>query len=263
VSTTERATTPVLTQVRNGVGWIELNRPDARNAITVALARALRDAIVALADDDHVRVIVIRGAGGHFCAGGDFDEVTRLSAQGPDALRVLFDTFAGACDAFDKVGTPVVVAVHGDAMAGGFELMQAADLVLVSRGARIADNHVRFGMIPGGGGSQRLPRLVGPQRALGHILSGDRMDGEQAVAWGLAYRVFEDQEFDTAVKQFAERIAEFDVLATTAIKRLVRTGLRRSLESGLELERSAVVDHIIGGAGARGAEAFATRGGRA
>ena len=107
-------------------------------------------------------MIVIRGAGGNFCAGGDVAEVERLRSAGRQQLQTLFDAFRGACDAIAAIDVPVVAAVEGVAMAGGFELMQAADIVLVSDDAKIADSHINFGMIPGGGSTQRLPR---PRRA--------------------------------------------------------------------------------------------------
>ena len=146
------------------IGRITLNRPHARNAVTVELGRALHDALVDLAE--RCRVLVIRGAGGHFSAGGDFAEVSRLRADGPEALRPLFENFGAACSVIGTLPVPVVAAVEGYALAGGFELMQSCDVVVVRDDAVIADNHLNFGQVPGGGSSQRLPRLVGRQRAL-------------------------------------------------------------------------------------------------
>src|SRR6201997_751035 len=145
--------------------------------------------------DPKVNVIVIRGAGENFCAGGDIVEVQRLRSAGPERLRTLFDAFRRACDFIATVDVPVVAAVEGVAMAGGFELMQAADIVLVSDDARIADSHVNFGMIPGGGSTQRLPRVVGRQIAMGLLLSGDCLGGRDAVRLGLAYRSFAPADF--------------------------------------------------------------------
>ena len=176
----------VLCVVDGDVGRVTLNRPAVMNAITVELARALETRCGSWRRE--VRVIVIRGAGGNFCAGGDFDEVQRLTADGEAGLAELFAAFAGACDAIGEVPVPVVAAVEGYAMAGGFELIQAVDVAIVREDAVLGDNHLRHGMVPGGGGSQRLPRIVGSQRALGHILCGDRISGREAVAWGLAYR---------------------------------------------------------------------------
>jgi enoyl-CoA hydratase/carnithine racemase len=252
--------TVVLSDVADGIGWITLNRPDRLNAITVALSRALEKAIVELGNDPTINVVIIRGAEGNFCAGGDFDEVELLRAQGRDALRQLFAAFRRACEAIARVDVPVLAAVEGVAMAGGFELMQACDIALVSEDARIADNHIKFGWIPGGGSTQRLARLVGRQQALGLLLSGDRISGADAVRLGLAYRSFPQPEFDDGVRRFAADLAARRREAVTSVKRLVYAGLEVALSAGLEDEIDSVVDHICGHAGQNGVAAFRQRG---
>ena len=250
---------PIRLEVADGVATITLDRPEAMNAVTTALGVALEQALRSVGEDPDVRVVLIRGAGGNFCAGGDFAEVQRLRAEGPQALEGLFTAFGAACAAVGEIPQPVVAAVQGIAMAGGFELMQACDVVLVAHDARISDNHVNFGMVPGGGGSQRLPRLVGRQRALGLLLSGDRISGITAVGWGLAYRSFPPDTFEEQVDGFVTRLAgrRTDSLAT--IKRLVRDGLEGDLATGLRAEIAAVVDHITGEAGETSVAAFADR----
>jgi enoyl-CoA hydratase/carnithine racemase len=124
--------------------------------------------------------------------------------------------------------------------------MQAADIALVSDDARIADNHINFGMIPGGGATQRLPRLVGRQHAMGLLLSGERLSGADAVRCGLAYRGFAAAEFEDGVGRFAGELAGRARPAVVAIKRLVETGLARPLAGGLDDEIEAVVQHICG-----------------
>jgi enoyl-CoA hydratase/carnithine racemase len=252
--------TTVMRAVSDSVGWITLNRADRMNAITIELGRELERAILDVGTDPDVNVVVIRGAGGNFCAGGDFDEVTRLRFTSSAALQSLFDTFRSACDAIAIVKVPVVAAVEGVAMAGGFELMQAADIVLVSDDARIADNHINFGMIPGGGSTQRLPRLVGRQVAMGMLLSGDRMSGVDALRRGLAYRSFPQVEFDDEVQRFVASLAQRQRTAVTAIKRLVHSSVEHASAAGLDNEIRAVVAHIDGQDGARGVAAFGARG---
>ncbi|GAA4642616.1 enoyl-CoA hydratase/isomerase family protein [Gordonia humi] len=249
----------MITRVADGVGVVTLNRPEQMNAITVDLGRELREAIAALGSDPEVTVMVIRGAGGNFCAGGDFAEVERLRALGLDALRELFVNFSDACREIARTPIPVIAVVEGVAMAGGFELMQAADLCLVADGARIADNHIRFGQIPGGGSSQRLARLVGRQQALGLLLSGDRLSGNDAAALGLAYRSWPDDDFDTEVERFVTTLAGRDRNAVLGIKRLVYRRLDEHLDAGLDSELEAVVDHIGGEAGRAGVDAFSKR----
>jgi enoyl-CoA hydratase/carnithine racemase len=251
--------TLVQRQIADGVGRITLNRPSQLNAITVALARGLETALLEVGNDPAVNVVVIRGADGNFCAGGDFTEVERLTAEGAVALRSLFVAFRRACDSIASLEAPVVAAVEGIAVAGGFELMQAADIVLVSDEARISDNHIRYGMIPGGGSTQRLARLIGRQQALGLLLSGDRISGTDAVRLGLAYRSFPQAGFDDGVDRFVAELAGRSRGSVTSIKRLVHAGLESSLSAGLDDETDSVVAHICGGAGHDGANAFNQR----
>lgn len=252
-------TSPVSLHVDRGIARITLDRPEALNAVTVALAEGLEQALLVAGADPDVRVVLVRGAGGNFCAGGDFAEVKRLREEGPPSLEALFAAFGRACTAAGAIPQPVVVAVEGMAMAGGFEFMQAADVALVAESARICDNHVNFGMVPGGGGSQRLPRLVGRQRALGHLLSGERISGTEAVEWGLAFEVFADERFEEGVEAFVQKLATRLPESATAIKRLVRDGMELPVEQGLALERQVVVDHISGDAGAKSFDAFDAR----
>jgi enoyl-CoA hydratase/carnithine racemase len=238
--------------IANGVGHITLNRPERMNAVTTDLARELELALSELSTDPAVNVIVVRGAGKNFCAGGDVAEVEHLKSAGPEALRALLDAFRRACDTLSAVDVPVVAAVEGVAMAGGFELMQAADIVIVRDDARIADSHINFGMIPGGGSTQRLPRLVGRQTALGLLLSGDCLSGPDAVRLGLAYRSFAPDDFEAGLGDFVTALARRDRAAVTTIKKLVAGAQEQSLGKGLDDEIAAVVAHITG----RGVDEF-------
>ncbi|AKP57208.1 enoyl-CoA hydratase/isomerase [Mycobacteroides abscessus subsp. abscessus] len=246
-------------EIDGAIGRITLNRPERMNAVSVPLARELGEAIRQVGNHRDVRVVVIRGAGGNFCAGGDFDEVQRLKAEGPTALHTLFAAFRCACQAIENARVPVVAAVEGVAMAGGFELMQSADIVLVRDDARIADNHINFGMIPGGGGSARLPRIVGKQLAMALLLSGERLSGNDAVARGLAYRSFPPESFEEDVETFLVRLAKRDPSAVSAIKQLVKEGLTYSLSRALTNETNAVVEHICSPVGHDSVAAFKDR----
>ncbi|MFE2996906.1 enoyl-CoA hydratase/isomerase family protein [Nocardia sp. NPDC059246] len=246
--------TVVTTRVEGVVGYATLDRAEAMNAITVDLGAQLERALRALAAE--VNVIVVRGAGGNFSVGGDFHELERLRAEGAAALRPLFENFGRACAAIAELPVPVVAVVEGYAMAGGFELMQACDVALVRSDAKLADNHANFGQIPGGGGSQRLPRLVGRQRALGHILSGERLSGTQAEQWGLAYRSFAPEEFEDGVRTFVTRLAGVERAALAGIKRLVYQGLRLPLEDGLAMELDTVIGHVAGDSAGAGISTF-------
>jgi len=232
----------VTTVLAGRVGTLTLNRPEAFNAITIELSRALETGVRELSE--HAGAIVIRGAGKNFCVGGDFKQMEALRAEGTEATRELFASFHRATAAIAAAPVPVIVAVHGLACAGGFELALAADIVLVSASAQLADIHANHAMVPGGGSTQRLPRRVGAQRALALILSGDRLSAAQAVDWGIAYASFPDAEFGEAVDAFAERLAAKDSAALARAKRLVRDGLELPLDQGIELELETVLEHL-------------------
>jgi enoyl-CoA hydratase/carnithine racemase len=246
----------VLRETADGVCTLTLNRPEAMNAITTELAVELGAALVEAANE--ADVIVIRGAGGNFCAGGDFNHVQEIRDDRA-ALRRLFDGFSAACTSIAGLPVPVIAAVDGVAMAGGFELMMSCDFALVADDARIADEHSNHGMIPGGGSTQILPRLAGSQRALGLILSGERISGAEAAAWGLAYRSFPADELFDRVAELASRMAKKDSAALAKTKQLIRSGMDLPLSEGLAMERDAVIDHISGGAAEEGISEFTGR----
>jgi enoyl-CoA hydratase/carnithine racemase len=249
--------TAVTTRIEGRVGHVTLDRPEVMNAITVAMGRELEQALLETASV--ADVIVVRGAGGNFCVGGDFHELQRLRGDGVDAMSELFDNFRRACAVIATLPVPVIAVVEGYAMAGGFELMQACDFAVVHPDARIADNHSNFDQVPGGGSTQRLARLVGRQRALAHILTGDRLSAEEAVAWGLAYRCLPADGFDNAVAALADRLATKSRVALGTTKRLVYAGTELSLDDGLELEAAAVLDHLTRDSAGAGIATFTTR----
>jgi enoyl-CoA hydratase/carnithine racemase len=224
------------------VGTVVIDRPESRNAITVELARELAEAITELAGS--ARVVVLRGNGPDFCAGGDVGALAELHERGRAATAELFAAFRELCRVIGSVPVPVVAAVHGHAVAGGFELVQCCDLAVVSADARLADIHCRYGQVPGGGSTQRLPRIVGRQRAMGLILTGETISGRQAVEWGLAYRVAEPGELDRVVDDVVGRLLANPAPALARSKFLVGRALAHSLEDGLDLETRYVLDHL-------------------
>ncbi|HEY3605609.1 MAG TPA: enoyl-CoA hydratase/isomerase family protein [Sporichthyaceae bacterium] len=247
----------VTVEVDGDVGRLTLNRPAARNAISLNLARELGAGVRELAPQ--VSVIVIRGAGGTFCAGGDFDELMALRDKGRDALAELFTAFRDATAAIAAAEVPVVAVVEGHAVAGGFELVQAVDVAIAAESATLADIHAKFGQIPGGGGTVLLPRLVGQARASGLVLTGDALTARQALDWGLLYQVVADAELEAAVASLVRRLTKGSRAARAASKRLIREGLSQPVAAALDAELEAVLDHILGAGGSAAAESFATR----
>ena len=249
---------PEILVERDGrVGRITLNRPESKNAITVELSHGLAAGVREL--ETEVDVIVVRGAGGTFCAGGDVAQLDALRAKGRDDLATMFSAFRDARAAIAAAEVPVVAVVEGHAVAGGFELLQSCDIVLAAESAMLSDIHARFGQIPGGGGTQLLPRLVGLSRASGLVLTGDSLTARQALDWGLVYAVAPDDSLEAELDSLIKRLTRGSRAARTQSKRLMRAGLEMPLEHGLDLEAEAVIDHILGDAGQAATDAFTNR----
>jgi enoyl-CoA hydratase len=223
-----------------GVVVVTLNRPEARNALSVALREAAGDAIRAAAGDDTVGAVVLTGNGPAFSAGVDLKE---LGAPGgpPKPSTPGADNLAAAIVACP---VPVIAAVNGLAITGGFELALVCDIILASEDARFADTHARVGILPRWGITQRLPRLIGMSRAKQLSFSGDFCDAATAERWGLVNQVFPaDRLLDEAVR-LAAVIASNDRRAVRNLKRVYDAGALVSMEEGLALEKRHATEHM-------------------
>lgn len=209
----------------DGVGWITLNRPDSRNAISLALRAALAEALAALDADGGVRVAVVTGAGPAFCAGVDLKE----AADTRDAKPV-----SHALDRFEK---PLLAAVNGPAVGGGLELALAADLRIASTAATFALPEVKLGSLPGSGGTQRLARAASPAVAAKLLFTGAPIDAAEALRCGLVSDVVEPAELLPLAAELAGRIAANAPLSLRAAKLALRTAQAESA-AGLALERA-------------------------
>ena len=180
---------PLLTEIHpNGCAVLTLNRPQAMNALNRALRQALAEAVETLAANPAVRVLVLTGAGKAFCAGLDLKEL----GAGEGSVGGRSATDGSASDPVAAIGRfpgPVIGAINGAAVTGGFELALACDVLLASSSARFADTHARVGVAPGWGLSQRLSRAIGVYRAREVSFTGNWVSAEQAAAWGFVNRV--------------------------------------------------------------------------
>jgi enoyl-CoA hydratase len=241
-----------------GVARVTLNRPDRLNAISPELLEDLDRACAAVEGDAGVRVVTLSAAGRTFCAGADLRAVKELS---PDAQR--WDGFMGrwhrVFDRVEALPVPVIAGVHGLALAGGLELVLVADLVVAEEGARLGDQHANFGLVAGGGGSQRLPRLIGARRAKELMLLGGWLTAAQALAWGLVNRVVPAGTVSTAVEEMARTLAAGSGSANRTVKALVNRAFDTDLGEGLALERRLVAQHMRSADAAEGLRAFAEK----
>jgi enoyl-CoA hydratase len=229
----------LLEERKDGLATLTLNRPEARNALSRELRRALVDAFESLAGDDEVGAVILTGTPPAFCAGLDLKELAgQGDAEGRSALGGA--DVIGAIEAFDR---PVIGAINGVAITGGFELALACDLLVASRAARFADTHARVGILPGWGLSVKLPRLVGIHRAKELSFTGNFLSAEDAAAWGLVNRVVEPEALLSTCEQLARDMLSCVPEALRGYKRLIDDGFGRSARRAREVERKRSARH--------------------
>ena len=223
----------ILFEVRERVAYITLNRPDQLNALSFQMRAELAQAFEACAADGEVRVVVLAGAGRAFCAGvdlrdGSFEEAPIESVE----VRVRGDFRAKLVG----MGKPSIAAVHGVVLGGGCELALCCDLRIAAEDAQFGQPEINLGSIPGGGATQRLPRLIGTTRALELLLTGDRLTAAEAYQLGLLNRVVPRDELAGAASELAQKLAAKAPLAVRYTREAVYRGLDLSLEEGVRLE---------------------------
>jgi len=220
------------------VAVVTIDRPEKRNALNAAVRRELVDAVAALSADDAVRVLVLTGAGEKaFVAGadiGEFAQRTPLEQREAMTSGRVFDAVA-ACP------KPTLAMINGFALGGGCELAMACDMRVASDGARLGQPEVNLGIIPGGGGTQRLPRLVGTGQAMRLVLSGDLIDAAEALRIGLVDLVFPAAELRERTLELAGRIAAKSPVALRMAKAAVRASEQMPLAAGLAYETELFV----------------------
>ncbi|MEU5634787.1 enoyl-CoA hydratase/isomerase family protein [Streptomyces rishiriensis] len=224
--------------IRDRLAVLTLDRPGRLNAIGSDTARRLTEALNDVRDDDDVRAVVLTGAGRAFSAGADLGEIESFSAPGQFRAFVgrLTDVYA-LLAAFPK---PSVAAVHGFAFGGGLELALACDLRVAERGARLGLPEMKLGVLPGAGGTQRLPRLLPTAIAKQMILTGEPIDAERAWQLGLVNELAEPGGVLAAAEKLAAGLTAGAPLALAAGKRLIDYGLGMDLETAIAYERETV-----------------------
>lgn len=224
---------------------VTLNRPEAMNALSKALRSALCEGLRELQADRRISVIVLTGAGERaFSAGLDLKELGS-DPKGMQAANAV-DPAENPAAAVLACGKPVIGAINGVAITGGFELALACDLLVCSSAARFADTHARVGITPGWGLSQKLSRVIGPYRAKELSLTGNFLDARTACDWGLVNRVVEPAELMPTALQIAADMAGIEADMLVTYKAMIDDGYERSLADGLALERERSAAHNAG-----------------
>jgi len=220
---------------QDGLAHVTLNRPEVLNVYNIQMRDDLYTVLGAIADDDEVRVVILKGAGDKaFCGGADLREF--LSAPPPvSARKVRF-----ARDVWGRllsIPQPTIAALHGYVLGSGVEIALCCDLRIASSDTQFGLPEMGLGIIPAAGGTQTLPRIIGRSRALEMLLTNRWISGQEALQFHLVNRIVAREELLATTEEIARRIASFDPLAVRCAKQAVRRGMDMSLREGLNLER--------------------------
>jgi enoyl-CoA hydratase len=232
----------VLVAREGAVATVTLNRPEAMNALSRALRSRLAAVMIELDKDDTVRAVVLTGAGDRaFTAGLDLKELGS-DPQAMDAANAT-EPANNPVRAIEQLRKPLIGAINGVAITGGFEVALACDVLIASTKARFADTHARVGIMPGWGLSQKLSRLIGIYRARELSLSGNFLDAQTAQAWGLVNRVVEPDALLATAQKLALDMTTADPSMVLAYKKLINDGFAMTFADGMALEHRLSSEH--------------------
>jgi enoyl-CoA hydratase len=224
----------------DGHALLRLNRPEKMNALSVALREEAVAALDQLADEADIVAVILTGNGRAFSAGVDLGELSAVGGAPKPSYRGSAD-LVGVMRRFPK---PIIGAVNGVAITGGFELALGCDILIAGESARFADTHARVGLLPGWGMSQMLPKVIGPMRAKHMSLTGNFIDAATAAQWGLVSAVVADDELIEHARSLASDIASCDQRAVRNLNRLYDAGMDVGFSEGLKLEKEHNTAHM-------------------
>lgn len=239
---------------RGPVALLTFSRPDQLNAMSGAMVEEILAAIAEAGRDDTARVLVLRGAGGNFMAGAD---VKAYAAQSAEAFRDFQESAGRIYGALERLPKPVIAAIEGYALGGGFEIALSADLIVAHSDAKLGLPEVKLGLVPGGGGTQRLARKLGPNRAAELLMTGRFASAQEMANWGVVNRIAEDALGEALA--LAEQMARHPAGALADLKRLNLAAWQTGLGAGLDAERDAVCALFLTGDGMQRIRDFVAR----
>jgi enoyl-CoA hydratase len=231
---------PVLYEERDGIAWITLNRPEKLNALNGEVFRSLGEALDRL-EEGASGVGILSGSGRAFAAGADIQDYVDITVE---EYRAFMDVGRAPTDAIGRLSKPLIAAVGGFALGGGFELVLACDLVVAAENARFGLPEPRLGLAPGGGGTQRLPRIVGKARAFEVLLTGRVLTGQEAYEWGIANRIVPKDDLLAVAEELGRAMLALAPAALATIKRIAQDGLALPLAEALTLEQDETAQLI-------------------
>jgi 2-(1,2-epoxy-1,2-dihydrophenyl)acetyl-CoA isomerase len=248
--------TAIRYEVKDQVARITLNRPEAGNAIDLAMGRELMHAAIRASEDRGVRAVLVTGAGRMFCAGGDLKGFAAQADELGAHVKELAGMLHLAISRLVRMDPPLLVAVNGAAGGGGLSFVLAADLVLAAESAKFTMAYTRAGLSPDGGSTYFLPRIIGVRRALELALTNCVLSAREAYEWGLVTRVVADGALASEAETLAQELARGATQAFGAAKRLLHHSFAESLETQMELEAQAIAAQARGRDASEGIAAF-------
>lgn len=225
----------LIVEKKEGIAIIEINRPALMNALNSETLREFKNAIENVREDTRIKVLVITGRGKAFSAGGDIGEMKDMNVSEARSLsRLAHD----ALELLENLDKPVIAAINGYAVGGGCEIIMACDFRIASENAKFGQPEINLGIIPGGGGTQRMPRIVGKAKAKELILTGDIIDAREAERIGLVNKVVPKDKLEEEVTKFAKKLMSKSPMAVAMAKSAIDKGIEMDLKRGLSYEIS-------------------------
>jgi len=235
------------------IGIIKINRPESLNALNIETLGEIRDAVTSLNNEEDIKVLIFTGEGKAFIAGADIKQMKDMNEN--DA-REFCNMGQKIFDIIEHLDKPVIAAVNGFALGGGCELAMACDIRIASENAKFGQPEVNLGIIPGFGGTQRLPRLVGKGIAKELIFTGDLIDAQTALRIGLVNKIVSAEKLLDETMIMAQKIASKGPIAVLIAKSVINRGMETDLAKGLSFEREAFVQCVASGEAKEGMDAF-------
>lgn len=232
----------VIFDLDGSVATITMNRPDAANALSLAMAKELGELAIRCDEDPAIRAVVITGAGRFFSAGGDIAGFA-AAGEGVGALiKEMTMHFHAAVSRFNRMDPPVVGAVNGMAAGAGFSFASSCDILIAAESAVFLSAYTASGLTPDGSSTYFVPRLVGLRRALDLMIDNRRLTAREAMEWGMVSQVVPDEDLMTTARELAVRLADGPTKAFGAVKRMLHASLSSSLETQMELEARTIAE---------------------